>query len=128
MDANEIVAHARIVGKSTLVKRLLKFWPSVIDSRHPDQLVYCYRARDPDFEREITHWLPATSTVEFYEGLPIDVLTDAQKFNKSLVSAVVLDDLASTVAQSDTARQLFQVFSHHRRITVILLLQVLCVR
>ena len=102
-----VVSGATGSGKTTFLKKLLKN-PQLF-SQIPDRVVYCYGAWQTAFED-----MPG---VEFREGLDIPKKTGDEHI------LLILDDLMTEVVQSPIVQALFTEGSHHKKITVILVLQ-----
>lgn len=94
-------------GKTTLLKKILRN-PNLF-SIIPNRIIYCYGVWQESFN-EMTG-------VEFRRGIDIPNLDITQH------TILIFDDLMSEIVKSKTAEELFTLGSHHRNITVILLLQ-----
>jgi len=107
-----LVAGATSSGKSTLVGEILKQSDLILD-KPPTRVVICYKHMQPLYEEYRT---TSPCPVEFVEGLPEDLVTEAN-------SLLVLDDL---LGDKETAKRICAWFthkSHHYQTSVIYITQ-----
>lgn len=100
-------------GKTVFIKNLLKNSEQCFD-RVPDRIVYLYSQWQDGYE-EILANNPA---VEFRRDMP-EVLGNETFFDKRKINLLILDDLASSVADSKEASDLFTRGVHHKSISCI---------
>ena len=100
-------------GKTSFVKRMLQNLDVLFDVA-PRKVYYFYGVYSADFQNE------HNASVTFIEGLPNDFSTYAAPDSHTLI---VIDDLQSEAASSQAVEKLFTRESHHRNISVCLLLQ-----
>lgn len=99
--SNMIVSGMSQSGKTSLVRNLIK--SDVYD--HPmKRILFCYSTFQP--------WFLETSDIEFMQGLP----KNCENFD-----LIVIDDLMNSLTA--VIADLFAIGSHHKRISVILILQ-----
>ena len=105
-------------GKSTLTGEILRRRNEIIqtpDGKTIDRVVYCYTEDQPKFFASLKAAIPC---IEFNQGLPDDY-SDGTDQN----SLVVLDDLMSEASKSKDASMAFTRTSHHRNVSIIILVQ-----
>ena len=105
-------------GKSTLTAEILRRRNEIIDTvdgRTIDRVVYCYTEEQPKFFECLKQTVPC---IEFHKGLPEEYADGTDR-----PSIVVLDDLMDEVGKSNDASAAFTRTSHHRNISIILLVQ-----
>lgn len=94
-------------GKSQFTIKLLKHAREMMD-HPPDKVYWCYG--------EYQELFSTLKGIEFIEGVP-----DPELFNPKLNNLVVIDDLMSEIDTRVT--KIFTKVSHHRNVSVILILQ-----
>lgn len=94
-------------GKTTLLKRILRT-PSLF-STPPDRIIYNYGVWQDSFH-DMTN-------VDFRKGVDIPEVDISQH------TLIVFDDLMHEIVNSKDALDLFCLGSHHKNITIVLLLQ-----
>lgn len=96
-------------GKTGFVLKLIDNCSTVIQPA-PVKILYCFSEYQPEtFD-------PYRNRVQFYRGLP-----PTESFDGSVPTLVILDDLMDEVDQSVV--DLFTKVSHHRNLSVVLILQ-----
>jgi hypothetical protein len=108
------VAGPTMCGKSYFTSQLLTI-PGVIDP--PPEKVYWYYGTENIQQQEI---IESTSIypIEFYQGLP-----RIEELEQHPNSLIVLDDLMNDVANSKDISELFTRGVHHKKLSVLLLVQ-----
>jgi hypothetical protein len=112
------ISGATKSGKSTLTGQLLARRNEIIDTgdgSRIDKILYCYTEAQPKFFAQLKETVP---TIEFHLGLPEEYADGTGR-----PSIVVLDDLMTEVSKSDDAAAAFTRTSHHRNISLIILVQ-----
>lgn len=99
-------------GKTTFIKRLLENL-NVFD-KMPERIYYFYGIYSPAFQTK-------SERINFIEGLPDDFTTYMN--NNRSHTLIVIDDLQKEVSDSSAVEKLFTRESHHRNLSVCLLLQ-----
>lgn len=94
-------------GKTTLLRKILET-PSLFSSP-PERIIYCYSVYQEQFAN--------LKNVEFRNGIDIPEL-DSDKH-----TVIVFDDLMHEIVKSKFAEYLFLAGSHHRNITIFLIMQ-----
>ena len=102
-------------GKTQFVKRLLKERESMI-SPSPDNIIWCYGEYQPAYT-ELTTQIPA---IRFAEGIPSDLNSMISPHQTNLL---IIDDLMTETGNDKRITNLFTKGSHHRNLSVILILQ-----
>ena len=101
-------------GKTRWVRTLLERGREFIDPP-PERVYWYYSEFQPDYQA-LQQVLP---NIEFIKGLPSE--EEIQQLDKNLRNVVVIDDLMSEL--SHVVTNLFTRGSHHRNISVVLLVQ-----
>lgn len=83
-------------------------------SPQPDRIVYCYYDNQPAFDR-LKSIFPK---VEMHQGLP-----NVDNFNPKINNLLILDDLMEQAGSEHDILKLFTCHSHHRNISVFLIVQ-----
>ena len=109
-----IVAGPTGCGKTRWVKTLLERSGTFIDPP-PERIYWFYAENQPDYDA-LKHSLPH---IEFIEGLPTE--DELKQLDPKRRNIIVIDDLMSELTPVVTA--LFTRGSHHRNISVVLLVQ-----
>lgn len=109
-----LVAGPTMCGKSCFVAQMLST-PGCIEPQ-PKAVYWFYGTENAEQQESIEN--TSLYPVEFREGLPR--LTELELQPDSLI---VLDDLMSDVANSNEIAELFTRGMHHRRLSVVLLVQ-----
>jgi len=104
-----IVAGPTSCGKTSFVKSLLENVRNMVDAP-PDNIIWCYG----EFQNSLTT-LP--EAVNLTEGLRLDAI-NPQKRN-----LIIIDDLMTEVKNDKDVTSLFTKGSHHKNVSVILILQ-----
>lgn len=103
-------------GKSFFVKRLLENMKHTF-SRCPDQIIWCYSSFQPMYDE-----LAKTVKVKFFEGLP-ESLTEESIFPSNQHTLLVIDDCMDSGSNHDEIMKAFTMYRHHRKLSVMFLLQ-----
>jgi hypothetical protein len=102
-------------GKTYFTKRLISRCQEMI-SPPPTQIIWAYGEVNTAQSEQIRKISPIP--IYFVEGLPdTDELTGGER------TLIVLDDLMHAVGKSERMSEIFTQMSHHRNISVILMLQ-----
>ena len=105
-------------GKTVFVKKLLQHIHKMIQPT-PNRIIYCYS----EWQSAFTEMLKDNPRIQFSNGLiSIDELAP---YDKNLI---ILDDLMDECKDSTEISKLFTKGSHHRNLSVILLIQNLFVQ
>jgi hypothetical protein len=105
-------------GKSTLTSKILLKRNSIIDTggKGPiSKITYCYTEDQPKFFISLKELIPE---IIFHKGLPDDYSDGTDN-----PSIMVLDDLMSEASKSEDACAAFTRTSHHRNVSIIILVQ-----
>lgn len=102
-------------GKSYFVKALLENMDQTMSTR-PDKVIWCYGAYQPLYDELGKH-----VNVHFMEGLPSS-LTDESLFPPGN-NLLVVDDCMAEALNCDEICKAFTMYRHHRKLSVILLVQ-----
>ena len=109
-----VIAGPTGSGKTQFVKRLL------LDDRAiqppPERVVWCYG----EYQDAYDQLASLDPRLHFVEGFPDDLLQGLDRRRRNLI---VIDDLMSEVGNSDKVVDLFTKGSHHRNLSVVLILQ-----
>ncbi|GAV09149.1 hypothetical protein RvY_18743 [Ramazzottius varieornatus] len=97
-------------GKTLYVLRLLKNKGETFD-RPPTRIVFAYA----EWQKAYDNMLTVEPKVEFVKNLA-DILDNENFFTKTENNLLILDDLASTVAENRKASDLFTRGIHHRNV------------
>ena len=103
-------------GKSFFVKLLLQNIEHTL-SRAPDRIIWCYSSYQPMYDE-----LARNVQIKFIEGLP-DSLTDENIFPSNQHNLLVVDDCMDIGSNHDELMKAFTMYRHHRRLSVIFLVQ-----
>ena len=109
-----VVCGPTMSGKSHYIFKLIKNADRMI-SRPVDRVVYCYGAWQSAFQ-------DLQNRVEFLKGLD-QVLSDDEFFLPSQHTLLIVDDLASEIANNPKASKLFTQGIHHLNVSIILIMQ-----
>lgn len=96
------------VGKTVLIFKVIKNRTQLFD-KPPEEIIWCYGAYQEVFER----YKP---DITFHQGL-----IDVETLDRTKHKLIVIDDLMHALNR-DIA-QMFTVYSHHKNITVIFIMQ-----
>ena len=108
-----VVAGQSGAGKSTFIQNLIYNSDVLISSRF-DYIIIFQGVEDPSFQN-IVH-----PNIEFHIGLPIDFSSFIKPDKAGLF---VIDDLQSEITKNQDAAGLFQKYSAHNNLSIILTLQ-----
>jgi len=105
-------------GKSTLTGEILKRRNEIINTTGEgliNKITYCYSEYQPSFFSKLKSDVPE---IKFYKGLP-----EEYSDGSDTPSIIVLDDLMNEASKSDDAIAAFTRTSHHRNVSLIILVQ-----
>ena len=106
-------------GKTYWVKKLLENVGSMFEDEPPVSIKYCYGVDQELFKSMEQELSPL---VHFQQGLPTQ--EEIQEFTPDRQHRIIiLDDLMSQVANSQTMQDLFCQYCHHRHLSVIFISQ-----
>ena len=106
-----IIAGPTGCGKTQWIKNLIAKNASVIYPP-PDRIIYCYGEYQQCFNE--------MKNVELYSGLDRTVIESLSPNEPNLL---ILDDLMDEISDDEFVSKLFTKLSHHRNISIILILQ-----
>ena len=105
-------------GKTFFTKRLVSRSQEII-SPPPRRIIWAFGERNAVATDEIQSLSPVP--VSFVEGLPdLNEMSDEPQDGPTLI---ILDDLMHSAAKSQTVGEIFTKMSHHRDVSVVLMLQ-----
>lgn len=105
-------------GKTYWVYKFLKYINTMFqDNFEPDKILYCYSVEQSLYET-VKRDIPI---VTFYQGIPDMELIISKSKEKNLV--IVLDDLVHKIVDSQDMLLLFTQTAHHKKISVIFMMQ-----
>lgn len=110
-----IIAGPSQSGKTYFCKRLISQCQELI-SPPPSQIIWGYGESNRNQIKSIRENCPVK--IEFVEGLP-----DLSEIGSEENTLLVLDDLMHLVGNSQVISEMFTQMSHHRNMSVILMLQ-----
>ena len=102
-------------GKTQFMSRLLMEREALI-TPPPESIIWCYGEYQPAYV-ELTSKIPG---IRFVEGIPTDL--DAL-ISPDVANILVIDDLMTETGNNKTITDLFTKGSHHRNLSVVLILQ-----
>lgn len=102
-----VISGATGSGKTVLVKKILTTY--TLFSTPPARIIYCYGVWQSAYQDMVN--------VEFRKGIDVPDLTGKEH------TIIVFDDLMAEIVKSQLVEQLFVALSHHRQITLIVLVQ-----
>ena len=111
-----VIAGPTGCGKTQFVKRLLLPAGENIIDPQPDSIVWCYG----EYQDAYTYLASVLPYIQFHEGIPEDVYTHSDRSKKTLI---VIDDLMCETGNNKRVTELFTKGSHHRNLSVVLILQ-----
>ena len=103
-------------GKTVWVQKLLES-PEKFSSPRPQKITYCYGEYQPIFS--------TFKNTTFIQGLPDDVMA---RFDGTQPEWLIIDDLMLESANSKMISEIFTKGSHHRNLSIILIVQNLFMR
>ena len=103
-------------GKSFFVKQLLQNMEHTL-SRLPDRIIWSYSSYQPMYDE-----LAKNVKIKFIEGIP-DSLTDENIFPSNQHNLLVIDDCMDIGVNHDELMKAFTMYRHHRKLSVIFLVQ-----
>jgi hypothetical protein len=101
-------------GKTHFVMKLIKN-SKIMFVEPPEKIMYCYSAWQDNFEKL------ETDGVEFHQGLPS--LSTIEEWSGKKHTLLILDDLAQALVDSKDVQHFVTVSCHHKKISVIWLMQ-----
>ena len=101
-------------GKTVFSKRL--FTSQGIIDPPPDNIIWCYG----EYQDAYHHMASLVPEILFVEGIPDNLL---QSLDRTQRNIIVIDDLMSESGNNKKVSELFTKGSHHRNLSVILILQ-----
>lgn len=110
-----VIAGPTGCGKTQWVKKLLTQSETVVN-KPPQNIIWCYGEYQPAYI-EIQQ---TVGNVTFIEGIPDDL---SQHINKELRNLIIIDDLMTECEKDKRVTHLFTKGSHHKNLSVILILQ-----
>lgn len=113
-----IIAGPTRSGKTCFLIRILKHF---MIQPFPNRIIWFYKEMQPLYE-SVLKFLP---NVEFVHNLNLDCLDSIRSNEKNLV---IIDDLMKSAADSKEISNIFTEESHHRNLSVILIVQNLFVQ
>ena len=112
--AAHLLAGPSQSGKTSAVLKIIKH-RDLVFKVPPQKIVYAYGAWQPSFDK-------LKSEVEFHSGLPTK--ESVCKWTSSgKHSLLIMDDVMEQACQSQDTQAVFSVYSHHRNVSVIFLVQ-----
>ena len=111
-----IIAGPTQSGKTVFVSKMLENCFTYIDPS-PTRIIWAYGIKNV----KQMEWLQQVSPIkiDFIEGIPnIEEIVDENETN-----LLILDDLMSSAGKSSTVQDIFTRASHHRNLSVILIMQ-----
>ena len=109
-----VIAGPTGSGKTEFTKKLFTS-PGIIEPP-PENITWCYG----EFQNAYKHLALLVPKIRFVEGIPNDLL---QSLEPSQRNIIVIDDLMSESGNNKKVSELFTKGSHHRNLSVILILQ-----
>lgn len=108
-----VIAGPTGSGKTQFVKRLL-----TLDSLEPppSNIIWCYG----EYQDVYDHLASLVPHLRFVEGFPDDLLSTLDRSQRNMV---VIDDLMTEAGDNKKVTELFTKGSHHRNLSVILIVQ-----
>ena len=106
-----LVAGPTGSGKTVLVSRLIEH-ASALSDPPPSEIIYCYDEWQSGFE-------PLSQKVTFKKGVPDDTIL----LNDGRHRWIIVDDLMDELLDGKAANELFTKKSHHRKISVVFIVQ-----
>lgn len=105
-------------GKTTWVRKLMKYTREMFEGPSPDNILYCYGIYQNAFD-EMEKELP---NLTFLHGLPseLDINALCQNGDHNMI---IIDDLMHEVVKNGEMERLFTQGAHHRRLTIVYLNQ-----
>ena len=111
-----VIAGPTGSGKTQFVKRLILAEGNTLIQPAIDNIIWCYG----EYQDAYDHLASLVPQIRFVEGYPDDLL---QSLDRSQRNLIVIDDLMSESGNNGKVTELFTKGSHHRNLSVILILQ-----
>lgn len=122
--SNILISGVSGSGKSFLVRNILKHYKTVFVGFADVpvlKVIWCYGIWQDLYEVPISD----NVTISYYNGFPIEK-TQTTEFENMIDSGchiIVLDDLMENISNSNYLSRLFSQISHHKKITIMFLVQ-----
>ena len=110
-----VIAGPTGSGKTQFVKRLFVSSGDNIEPT-PNNIIWCYG----EYQDAYDHLARVVPEIRFVEGFPDDLL---QSLDRTQRNIIVIDDLMSETRNNTKVTELFTKGSHHKNLSVILILQ-----
>ena len=110
-----VIAGPTGSGKTQFVKRLILADGNSLIEPTIDNIIWCYG----EYQDAYDHLASLVPQIRFVEGYPDDLLQSLDRRQRTLV---VIDDLMSESGNNTKVTELFTKGSHHRNLSVILIL------
>ena len=108
-----VVSGVSNSGKTRFVYRLLKEKEAMFPKNPPVNILYCFGIYQPFYDK-----IEIDTGAVMHPGLPsredVEELTSNGQHN-----LIVMDDLMTQVMNSDFAKELFTMYSHHKSLSII---------
>lgn len=106
-----VCAGATGSGKTQIVRELLENYDKITSLNRPIRVAWCYGILQPIYDEPLAN---EGVRVEYIPGMPeSDIQADV----------IVLDDLQSTAGNDKRLADMFTRYSHHRNVSIVLILQ-----
>ncbi len=109
-----VISGPTVSSKTVFTKQLFTC-KGIIDPP-PDNIIWCYG----EYQYGYDHLASLVPEIRFVEGIPVDLL---QSLDRTQRNVIVIDDLMAQSSNNTKVSDLFTKGSHHRNISVILILQ-----
>lgn len=110
-----VVAGSSGSGKTTFVKKLLENANEMFTEKI-DHICYYYNIWQETYED-----MEKLMNIDFHQGLPTEI--DLKQMDSKTHKIIVLDDLQHAISKSLLCQLLLTQISHHKKVTVIYILQ-----
>ena len=112
-----VIAAPTGFGKTVFVTKVLEYANQTIDPL-PQRIIWCYSQWQPLYQAMLS-MIPG---IEFIRGVPPNMENDSF-LDVNSRNLIVLDDLMSDIGKDQRITDLFTKGSHHRNLSVIVLMQ-----
>lgn len=106
-----LVAGSTGSGKTWLVREILSNYDKISCLNRSIRVLWCYGIHQKAYDEDLA---TDTATVQYNEGVP----DSAESYD-----VIVMDDLQAKAGNDERVSDLFTRYSHHRNVSVILILQ-----